>query len=122
MGPPGEASMSTVADRMWLWGHEPGSHNTEWGLPRPSAITPVEAAHYMRIPNVIMVRYGPAPLPPDDQYLVPFRTLDRVVWSMVGAGGMHQQADVDRVLKVADDLPNLTGVMMDDLIFIFAGG
>jgi hypothetical protein len=106
--------MSTVRDHLWLWGHEPGSHDTEWGLPWPSRITPVEAAWYMRIPNVIMVRYGPVPLPPDDQYLVPFRTLDRVVWSMVGAGGMHQPADVDRVLKVSDGLPNMTGVMMDD--------
>ncbi len=106
--------MMALRDRMWLWGHEPGSHNVEWGLPRPSRITPVEAAHYMGIPNVIMVRYGPEPLPPDAQYLVSFRSLNRVVWSLVGAGGMHEAADLDRVLAVAEALPNMTGVMMDD--------
>lgn len=100
--------------RLWLWGHEPGSHNVEWGLPRPSRITPVEAAHTMGIPNVIMVRYGPEPLPPDAQYLVPFRSLSRVAWSLVGAGGMHDASDLDRVLHVAECLPNMTAVMMDD--------
>ncbi len=101
-------------DRFWLWGHETGSHNTEWDLPGASRISPVEAACYMGIPNLIMVRYQPAPLPPDAQYLVPFRTLRRVVWSVIGAGAMHGDDDVDRALDTAQRLPGMCGVMMDD--------
>jgi len=68
----------------------------------------------MSIQNVIMVRYKADPLPPDPQYLVPFRTLRRIVWSVVGAGGTYQDDTVDRVLEVSRLLPNTNGVMMDD--------
>jgi len=99
----------------WLWGHESGSHNETWDLPGSSRISPVEAACYMGIPNVIMVHYKTAdPLPPDHQYLVPFRTLRRVVWSVVGSGGAHRDDEVDRVLEVSKLLPAMEGVIMDD--------
>src|SRR5438270_3965790 len=78
---------SVVRDRLWLWGHDAGSHNASWGLPKPSRITPVEAAFYLGVPNVIMVRYSGRPPLPLDQYAVPFRPLRQVVWSVVGAGG-----------------------------------
>lgn len=106
--------MSTAADHFWLWGHEPGSHNKDWGVPTPSRISPVEAAFYMGIPNLIMVRYGAQALPPDSQYAVPFRALRRTVWSVVGAGGTHQAGETDAVLDLPGTLPNMTGVMMDD--------
>ena len=106
--------MALARDCFWLWGHESGSHNEGWGLPGLSRISPVEAAGYMGIPNIIMVRYRPGPMPPDPQYLVPFRGLGGVVWAVVGAGGSHQDDDVDRVLDVARRLPNMSGVIMDD--------
>src|SRR6185312_16786649 len=77
----------TVRDRLWLWGHPAGAHNKDWGLSEPSRITPVEAAYYMSIPNVVMVRYSGKPEMPFDQYAIPFRPLKQVVWSVVGAGG-----------------------------------
>ena len=49
--------MSTIRDRLWLWGHEAGSHNEEWNLPAASQIMPAQAAENMGIPNIIMVRY-----------------------------------------------------------------
>lgn len=103
-----------IRDACWLWGHEPGSHNMDWGLPAPSRITPVEAACYLNIPNLIMVRYGTAPLPLDAQYLVPFRTMRHMVWSVVGAGGTHQQGELDRVLAVCRQMSSTVGVIMDD--------
>jgi hypothetical protein len=104
-----------IRDRFWVWGHEAGSHGlAEWGLPEPSRVTPVEGAHYLGVPNIIMVRYGDKPAPPYHQYAVPFRSLKQVVWSIVGAGGATQAADREHVLALRDDLPNLTGVMMDD--------
>ena len=42
---------STVRDKLWLWGHDAGAHNDGWGLPRPSRITPTEAAFYLNRDN-----------------------------------------------------------------------
>lgn len=106
--------MNRVKDRFWIWGHEAGSHDREWNLPGPSRITPVEAAFTMGIPNVIMVRYGQEPIQLDRQYTVPFRALQNVVWSIVGAGGTTADAERAQVMDLAGYLPNLSGVMMDD--------
>jgi hypothetical protein len=106
--------MERTRDRFWLWGHEAGSHDREWNLPRPSRITPVEAAFYMGIPNVIMVRYGREPLYDDRRYSVPFAALQNVVWSVVGAGGRTADHSRARVLELTERLPNMSGVMMDD--------
>ena len=83
----GSTEQSTARDKLWLWGHDAGAHNEGWGLPRPSRITPSEAAVYLGIPNLIMVRYQGRPPLPFDQYALPFRALKRVVWSVVGASG-----------------------------------
>jgi hypothetical protein len=109
---------STVRDRLWLWGHDAGAHNDSWGLPRPSRITPAEAAFYLGVPNLIMVRYLGRPSPPFDQYAVPFQPLKRVVWSVVGATGRTDEEERDHVLDLAARHPNITGVMLDDF---FAG-
>ena len=37
-----------VRDRLWLWGHEPGSHNKGWNLPAKSRVTAVEAVGWVR--------------------------------------------------------------------------
>jgi hypothetical protein len=98
----------------WLWGHEAGAHNKSWGLPGPSRITPTEAAFYLGVPNLIMVRYHGRPSLPFDQYAVPMRGLKRVVWSVVGAGGQTDDEEREHVLDLAARHPNITGVMMDD--------
>ena len=36
--------MTTVRDRLWIWGHYEGSHNDAWNLEGASRITPVEGA------------------------------------------------------------------------------
>src|SRR5262245_63067784 len=68
---PGSTEPSTVRDKLWLWGHDAGAHNEGWGLPRPSRITPAEAAIYLGIPNLFMVRYLSRPPLPLDQYTLP---------------------------------------------------
>ncbi len=106
--------MDTVRDRLWLWGHEAGSHDSGYNLPGPSRITPVEAAFYLGVPNVVMVRYHDKPAPPFDQFAVPFNARKRVVWSTVGAGGVTGDAERDHVLDLAARFPNFSGVIMDD--------
>jgi hypothetical protein len=105
---------STVRDRLWLWGHDAGSHNEGWGLPGPSRITPTEAAFYLGIPNLVMVRYRGRPLLPLDQFAVPLRSLRRVVWSAVGAHGETDKYERAHVLDLAGHNPNVTGVILDD--------
>lgn len=106
--------MEIVRDKLWLWGHDAGSHDEGWGLDGISRITPVEAAFYLGIPNMAMVRYGEESLRASVQYSVPFRPLKEVVWSIVGAGGMTAGEERNQVIELAQDLPNMTGVIMDD--------
>lgn len=108
-----EERMSTVRDKLWLWGHEAGSHNGAYKIPGASRITPAEAAYYMGMPNVIMVNYRGKPEPPFDQFALALSPLKRVVWSIVGAGG-EQRDDVSSVIALADRFPNIRGAMMDD--------
>jgi hypothetical protein len=103
-----------IQDWLWLWGHDAGAHNDGWGLPGPSRITPAEAALYMGIPNLIMVRYRGRPSLPFDQYALPFRALRRVVWSVVGAGGQTDEAERAHVIDLATRHPSITGLMLDD--------
>lgn len=114
--------MPCVRDKLWIWGHEVGSHTTgraieQWGLPGPSRMTPTEAAHYMGIPGCVMVVYGNKPEPPFEQYHLPMTTLDRVVWSIVGDAGStrnNDESDLEHVLALRKRYDNLSGAMMDD--------
>jgi len=103
-----------VKDRLWLWSHDAGAHDEQWKLPKSSRITPVEAAFYLGVPNIIMVRYKGRPALPFDQYALPFRPLKQVVWSSVGAGGQTDESEWKTVLELAARHPNFTGLMMDD--------
>ena len=105
-----------VRDRFWLWGHEAGAHNADWNLPRPSRITPLEAACYLGIPNLLLVRYGGTPVMPYDQLALPLRALRRVVWSLTGAEGEGSDAEREHVLELAARMPNLSGCVLDDFI------
>lgn len=111
--PPG----SDLRDRFWLWCHEEGAQNVGWGLPRPTRITPTEAAHYLGIPNAIMVVYGGKPEPPFEPHALAMSSLKRVVWSIVGDSSSKrndQATDLDEVLRLAARFPNIVGAIMDD--------
>jgi hypothetical protein len=112
--PRGSDEKSTVRDKLWLWGHDAGAHNDGWGLPARSRMTPAEAAFYLGIPNLIMVRYQGRPPLPFDQYALPFRALKRVVWSVVGARGQTDEEERAHVLDLAARHRNITGLMLDD--------
>lgn len=103
-----------VRDKLWLWGHEAGSHNS-YNLPGQSRMTPAEAAFYLGIPNLIMVKYCNKPAPPYEQYALPFRPLKNVVWSIVGESGCSDtEEEVSIVKELASGFPNISGVIMDD--------
>ncbi|HYI16999.1 MAG TPA: hypothetical protein VEX37_16495, partial [Thermomicrobiales bacterium] len=106
----------TVRDRFWLWGHTAGSHDEEWNLPGPSLITPVEAANYLGIPNLLMIRYNGRPQMPYDQLTIPMRTLSRIGWGITGARGETSTDEREHVLDLASRTPNISGLVMDDFI------
>lgn len=109
-----ENRVETIRDHFWLWAHDAGCHNRGWNIPKPSRMTPAEAAFYLNIPNLIMVRYEGLPEPPFEQYALPLKPLKRVVWSIVGAGGATGNDEREYVLQLANRQPNIVGAMMDD--------
>ncbi|MFH0796358.1 MAG: hypothetical protein V2A65_04790 [Candidatus Omnitrophota bacterium] len=112
--------MTEVKDKMWIWGHEAGSHNNQSNIQGLSWMTPVEGASYLGVPNVVMVRYGNRPAPPYDKDVKALSPLKRVVWSIVGAGGSHDKDDeISLICSLANRYPNICGVIMDDF---FGGG
>ena len=104
----------TVRDRFWIWSHEAGAYNGQWGLPKDSRITPVEGAAYMNVPNIIFVRYEDKPVPPFFQLAVPFWAMKNVFWSITGASGLTSDEERKHVFDLAAQNPNITGFMMDD--------
>ncbi len=111
----------TVRDKFWIWGHPPGSHNGRFGIPGTSRMTPAEGAFYLHVPNLVLAPF-PDPKEPCnslpepalyDQYAMSFRPLRRVVWSIVGAGGVIPNGlHLDQ--QLAQKFPNIVGMMLDD--------
>jgi len=113
-GRPDKSTAKTVRDRIWLWSVFAGGDN-KYGLPKPSRMTPAEAAFYLDIPNLFFIRSGGIPpLDMFDQYAISFRPLKRVIWSLVGAGGKTAEDERKRALELAGRFPNITGFIMDD--------
>jgi hypothetical protein len=113
------AQAETIGDRLWIWGHPAGSYNA--GFLRPmklvSTIEPVDAAQHMGLKNMIFVRYDGKPTPPFDAYYKPFRQLDRVYWSLVGAGGGSSPAEREAAFSLARKNNNLAGFILDDFFY-----
>lgn len=110
-----------VRSRLWIWGHPEGSYNgPQWGLPRDSRITPLEAAIWMGIPNIIVVHYGDRPGLPLRPFAIPLESASRIMWSIVGGGGRTDEQLQEAVYALAGETPNLTGAFMDDF-FHFRG-
>ena len=113
--------MDTVRDKFWLWGHEAGSPG---GPPGNSRITAAEAAFYMDVPNLILVRFREPPVPPLDRYAVPLRPLKRVVWCITRLPSEIAVSADERqqIIDLASRCDNSVGVIMDDLFNQLAEG
>ena len=105
-----------VRERLWLWGHPAGVYNDSYLAPlgKKSTIEPVAAAELMGIRNMIFVRYNGNPRPPFEAYYEPFKRLDRVYWSLVGAGGATSEEERRHVIRLAEQNENLAGFILDD--------
>ncbi len=117
----------TVRDRLWVFCNP---RNADYNMVRQrSVMSPLESAVYFGIPNILMVNQYPeasgpalpgqdgwyqAWEPPLEQYAFPLKVLERVVWSIVGAGGVTRESERGEVLDMALRTPNFVGVYMDD--------
>ncbi|MCE5308329.1 MAG: twin-arginine translocation signal domain-containing protein [Acidobacteriales bacterium] len=117
----------TVRDRIWIFANPAnGDYNF---VRKRSVMTPLEACVYMGAPNLLMVNQYPgedqvarfgeegkykAFEPPYAQYAYSLKVLKRVVWSIVGAGGITRDEERRQVLELARTTPNIVGLFMDD--------
>ncbi len=108
----------TVRDRFWLNGYPPGSDY--FSTNKMSVMSPAEAAYYICVPNVAMIqvyaeeaKYGRFE-PPYDRYAVALRPFKRVLWSIVGSGGVTELEERQKVIELTKMTLNFTGVWMDD--------
>ena len=111
--------MSTLHERLWLWGQSPDSHwetNNVYNLPGHSRMSAVEGLMYFDIPNICRVRMMGHPMPPYDQESIAMRPAREVVWSLLGAGHepVTEWGDTDEVIRQAKMFPNITGGVFDD--------
>ena len=110
--------MNVVRDRLWIWGHQEGSHNGRYHLPGDSRMTVAEAAYYLDVPNALMVCFNGLPEPPQfERHAVALSSLKRVVWSVIGDSSStrnDEKTDADEVAPLADKFPNIVGGIMDD--------
>lgn len=121
---PAQPPAETVRDRLWMWGHAAGVYNDSFLVPlgRKSTIEPVDAVEWMGLRNVMFIRYAGHPRPPFETYYQPFKRLDRVYWSLVGASGETSQSEREEVFRLAQQQPNLVGFMLDDFFHGHATG
>ncbi len=112
----GVVQAETVGDRLWIWAHAAGVYNDSYLREHPikSSIEPIDAAESMGIRNVMMIRYLDNPAPPFEAYYTPFRRMDRVVWSLTGAGGITSEEERQQTYRLAEREMNLTGFVLDD--------
>lgn len=109
---------ATVRDRLWVWAHDAHFYNLEFGLPRKSRITPVEGAVYLGVPNVMFIQYQGLPVPPFEQYFVPFKAMKKVYWTLSNNGNQVHRlgAEQEHVYRLAAANPNIQGLLLDDFL------
>ncbi|MFC2151996.1 hypothetical protein ACFLSE_05655 [Bacteroidota bacterium] len=105
---------SILKDRLWIWSHGEGVMGGKYGLPSGGNISPTKAAEKMGIPNVCMIRWLGKPEPPFDEYLLQFTNVKRFAWSVIDSAPETYDDKVRSTLEIAQKMPNLTTLYLDD--------
>ncbi len=104
-----------MKEKIYLWAHKEGMQNNRWGLPKESKISPAEACRYLGIENIILVREFGEPAPEEyEKYADSFKSLKKVIWSVVGAGCSYEEGEIERVMELKKKYKNISGAIMDD--------
>jgi len=105
-----------LRDKLWIWGHRAGSHNSKYGF--ESFMSPVEAAVYLGVSNVFMVSLKGNIVPPFDKFSRALSVLREIKYSVVGDSSSPDNAssfgDTEEIIRQANLFDNITGGIFDD--------
>jgi hypothetical protein len=103
-----------LRDRLWMWGHGPGTTNGIANIPTGKNIDMADAIDYMGIPNVCVIRWMGKPEPPFDEYIKQFRKTKRVAWSIVDGATQSYAQKKQWAFELSEKMPNLVSFYLDD--------
>ena len=112
----------TIGDRLWMWGHHAdsfasmkGDTREYYNLPFDRRIDMAAACRDMNIPGCFVVRWRNLPKKADlPEYMKQFKDTKRVGFSITDSAKESFEDKVAFALKFADEMPNLTSLVMDD--------
>lgn len=98
--------MSTINDRLWIWGHPTNSLKGCFGLTMDSDVSPVDGAEYLGANNIFYVPMG---RPVDrDLCTQQMQHIPQVGWSM------EREEQVWELIELKKKYPNITKAVFDD--------
>lgn len=102
---------NNLRDRLWMWGHvDSDQFNKAWGIPlSKNSVSLADAVDYMGIPNVCAI-CGVG----SKKFREQFKKVKRVTWTICPGNNKGYQGLKKPVFDLFDELPNLTGVYLDD--------
>ena len=103
-----------LRDRLWMWGHGPGTTNGLYNIPTGNNIDMADAIEYMGIPNVCVIRWEGKPEPPFDEYIKQFRKTKRVAWSIIDGAPQSFEQKKQWAFELREKMPNLVRFYLDD--------
>jgi hypothetical protein len=103
-----------LRDRLWMWGHGPGTTNDLYNIPTGNNIDMADAIDSMGIPNVCVIRWRGKPEPPFDEYIKQFHKTKRVAWSVVDGAPQDYEQKKQWTFELSEKMPNLVSFFLDD--------
>ena len=103
-----------LRDRLWMWGHGPGTTNGICNIPAGNNIDMADAIDAMGIPNVYVIRWMGKPEPPFDEYIKQFHKTKRVGWSIIDGAPQSYEQKKRWAFELFDKMPNLIDLNLDD--------
>lgn len=112
----------TIGDRLWMWGHHPmafaslrGEGREKYNLPYDRRIDMADACRRMGIPGCFVVRWLNLPTKAElPAYMKQFSQTRRVGFSITDSAKETFEEKVEIGLGLADRMPNLTTLILDD--------
>jgi len=103
-----------LRDRLWMWGHGPGTTDGVCNIPVGKKIDMADAIDYMGIPNVCVIRWMGKPEPPFDEYIKQFQKTKRVAWSIIDGAPQSYAQKKQWAFELLEKMPNLVSFYLDD--------
>ena len=110
--------MTSLRDKIWLWGQVPGGHHTPgyYNLPGENKMTPTEGLSFFGIENLCRVKLSREAEHSflEDKWLG--EPAKKICLSLVGAGSKIPKPDMETILPMAAKDPRIVSAVMDDFV------